>query len=451
MKKILSVLLTIATLTTFLSIFTSCSKTEDKTPAQTDAATETKRIIKADPLSQEEAEELIPSIADLTVDLFKRSFYQNFYENGEQNTLLSPLSVMLALCMTANGADGDTLTEMEAVLGGGLSIADLNRLLSSYANNLPSEKGSKLNIANSIWVRDREDESFIFNTAFADINSRYYGAELRRSEFDENTVKEINGWVSRNTDNMINRIIDEISQDAIVHIINAVVFDADWKHQYTPYNVRNRNFTAFDGDTQNTEFMYSKEQLYIEAENATGFIKPYKNEHYSFAALLPNEDTSITDFIAEMNGENLITALNSAYTPTDGVETGLPKFNFEYETVMNDLLSAMGMPSAFDLTISDFSRLGQSERGNIVINKVLHKTFIEVDELGTKAAAETDIEVADELSDDESEPKFVILDRPFVFAIIDNSTNLPIFIGTLLEIPNAVFNETANTSPTIRQ
>jgi serpin B len=217
-----------------------------------------------------------------------------------------------------------------------------------------------------------------------------------------------------------------------MYLINAIAFDSEWEVPYEDWQLFKRNFNAFNGRIQNTDFMRSLEEMYIETDNATGFLKPYSGGKYSFAALLPNEDVDIADYIAGLTGESLMAALNSAHKHNEGVQAVMPKFSFEYEIEMNDLLAAMGMPTAFCESGADFSRLGHSSAGNLFISKVLHKTFIEVDEIGTRAAAVTVVEVNDESAGDE--PMYVTLDRPFVFAIVDNATNLPVFLGTFITV-----------------
>jgi serpin B len=157
-------------------------------------------------------------------------------------------------------------------------------------------------------------------------------------------------------------------------------------------------------------------------------------DSYSFAAILPDEGIDIADFIADMSGENLAAMLNSAHQPSGGVRAALPKFSFEYDIEMNEMLIAMGMPTAFSPPEADFSRLGEFEGENLYIGFVKHKTFIDVDEVGTRAAAVTCVGIV-RTTTVAPQPVPVILDRPFVFAIVDNTTNLPVFIGALTEIP----------------
>ena len=175
--------------------------------------------------------------------------------------------------------------------------------------------------------------------------------------------------------------------------------------------------------------MYSNESLYLDDGKATGFLKPYKNG-YSFAALLPNEGVALDDYIASLTGEGFLTTVKNA--KEDPVEAAMPKFSYDYGIEMSDALKALGMTVPFDAELADFSGLGHSSDGNIYISCVLHKAYIAVDEKGTKAGAATAIEAP--AAGDWEDRRRVILDRPFVYAIIDNTAGLPIFIGAVTDI-----------------
>ena len=363
----------------------------------------------------------------LAVDLFQSSVL----ESKDENVLISPLSIQLALAMTANGADGDTKAEMEALLGGEITLEDLNEYLYSYVNNLPSAEKYKLQIANSIWFRDDEGRLQV-EKDFLQKNADYYGAQAYKAAFDDQTLKDINNWVKDHTDGMIDSILDQIDEDAVMYLINALVFDAEWQHVYDKSDVYKGKFTNIGGTEKQVDMMHSEETVYLQDENAIGFMKPYSGSKYNFAVLLPNEGADIYEYIAGLTGESLMETLS---TPQLGmVMATLPKFSYEYELTMNDVLKELGMPSAFSGDTADFSKMAHSSRGNIYIGDVLHKTFISVDELGTKAGAVTKVQM-----NDESAPMsewVVTLNRPFVYMIIDNETKLPIFIGTVMDITN---------------
>jgi len=365
----------------------------------------------------------LQACADFAVKLFKNS------ADPEKNSLISPLSVMLALAMTANGADTQTKTEMETLLGGTIPLEDLNGYLYTYVQQLPSEKKYKLEIANSIWFRN-DEERLKVNREFLQKNADYYNAAAYQSDFNKQTLADINHWVKDKTDGMIDKIVDEIDPSTVMYLINALVFDAEWDRVYTKGEVINGDFTAQNGAVRSVKMMCSAETKYLRDENAIGFIKNYKDGKYSFAALLPNEKISVGDYIASLSGTRLLSMLSDAEDAH--VTVRLPKFTYDYSVGMNDALKKMGMPTAFSGEKADFSKLGSASDGNIYIGDVLHKTFISVDELGTKAGAVTKVEMKVESAMPSGYN--VTLDRPFVYAIIDNSTNLPIFLGAALDI-----------------
>ena len=365
------------------------------------------------------------AVTDFALRLFKAG------NKDVKNTLISPLSVLAALSMTANGAKGDTLTEMENVLG--MPVSQLNGYMHSYLNSLPQGEKYKLSLANSIWFTD--DDRFTVNEDFLQTNADYFGADIYKSPFDDTTLKDINNWVKQKTDGMIPEILDEIPDNAIMYLVNALAFEADWTEIYTKDAVSTNTFTTADGTEQEVEFMYSTENGYLEDENATGFIKYYKDRKYAFVALLPNEGITVSEYVNSLNGEALAEMLeNPQEIP---VNTAIPKFETEYDTDMAELLASMGMPKAFDASKADFSALGTSSAGNIFISRVLHKTFISVGEKGTKAGAATAVEMRDECAPGNTESKTVYLDRPFVYMLIDCQNNIPFFMGTLNEVKAA--------------
>lgn len=358
--------------------------------------------------------------ADFAVRLF-----QTTWEEGK-NSLISPLSVMLALSMTANGAKGETLAQMEALLGGDIPIGELNEYLHAYVGSLPSSEKAKLMLANSIWFKD---SGFTVEEDFLQRNADYYGAAAYKSAFDEKTLRDINNWVKENTDGVIDKIVDQMDPYAAMYLVNTVLFDAEWQNIYRKHEVRDGTFTAIDGAKRTVSMMYSNESLYLDDGKATGFLKPYKNG-YSFAALLPNEGVALDDYIASLTGEGFLTTVKNA--KEGPVEAAMPKFSYDYGIEMGDALKALGMTVPFDAALADFSGLGHSSDGNIYISCVLHKAYIAVDEKGTKAGAATAIEApAAGVWEDR---RRVILDRPFVYAIIDNAAGLPIFIGAVTDI-----------------
>lgn len=361
-------------------------------------------------------------VTDFAIRLFKAS-----NENGK-NTLISPLSVLCALAMTANGAEEETLAQMEEVLG--MTTEELNLYLYSYMKNLPQGDKYKLSLANSIWFT--EDERFTVNQDFLQTNADYYGADIYKAPFDKQTLKDINNWVKQNTDGMIPEILDQISPEAIMYLVNALAFEAEWSEIYEKHQVKDGEFTKEDGTKQNAKFMYGSEGTYFEDENATGFMKRYKGGKYAFVAMLPNEGVTVSEYIASLDGESLNALLANPQYAT--VHTSIPKFETEYSVEMSEILKNMGMTEAFDMYNADFEGLGTSTAGNIFISRVLHKTFISVGEKGTKAGAATIVEMKDGAAAEPTEPKEVYLDRPFVYMLVDCENNIPFFIGTMMDV-----------------
>lgn len=353
---------------------------------------------------------------NFSAELLKKCF------DGKTNTLISPLSVSTALTMTANGANGQTKDEMEKVLGNGISLDELNKYLSSFGGSLTSGEGFKLKNANSIWFRDEENRLTV-EKDFLQTNADYFGAAIYKRAFDNDTCKEINNWVNDNTDGMIDNILDSIPDEAIMYLVNAVSFDAEWDIIYHENDVADGKFTNSEDELMKVDMLCSDESVYLEDEDCKGFIKQYKDGKYSFAAILPGGD--IKSFITSLSGEKLSRILGSAKNCV--VEVKLPKFGYEYSSKLNDALSALGMPTAFDGNNADFSGIGRSTMGNISIGEVIHKTKITVDEKGTEAGAAALVEMVDVAGP--LIEKQVILNRPFMYMILDNETMLPLFAG----------------------
>ncbi len=360
--------------------------------------------------------------ADFAVRLFKAA-----NESGK-NTLVSPLSVLAALAMTSNGAKGETKEQMENVLG--MSTDDLNRFFCGYMRALSGDGEKKLKLANSIWFTS--DSRFTVNRDFLQTNADYYGADAYSAPFDNSTLKDINSWVKDRTDGMIPSILDRIPENAVMYLVNALAFEAEWSVTYKDEQVREGTFTLEDGTKKTVDFMYSGENRYLEDDKATGFIKYYKGQKFAFAALLPNEGVAVDEYVASLSGEKLSKMLAEA--PSVSVQTSMPKFETDYDTEMSEILKSMGMPLAFDPDGADLSGLGKSAAGNMYVGRVLHKTFISVAEKGTKAGAATAVEVLDKSAPHFEDAKKVYLDRPFVYMLIDTENNIPFFIGSLMDV-----------------
>ena len=365
-------------------------------------------------------DKFIHSQMDFSLKLFQKCL-------EEDNTLISPLSVSLALAMTANGADGDTLEDMEKALGG-LSIEDLNGYLSYYVNQLPSTENTKLSIANSIWFKNNT-EQFTPKQPFLETAYRYYGADAYAAPFDSTTLADINDWVSQRTDGMIDKLLENMDPYAVMYLINTLLFDGKWAEPYFENSVREGIFTNISGEAQAVEMMHDQDSLYLEDENAIGMVKDYEGG-YRFVALLPKEGMTIEEYLNSLTADGLLEMLSKPKSGT--VFTSLPKFEYECSYNLKSALSELGMASAFR-DDANFTQMGTTDTGKLFISRVIHKTRIAVDTAGTKAGAATAVEMiraTGALRDVVS----ITLDRPFVYLIIDSNTNLPLFMGTVTDL-----------------
>ena len=378
-------------------------------------------------ISEEEKDKEKKEVPESLMDISLNILRQN---TSKANKLISPLSIFTAIGMTTNGAGGETLTELETFLGADISTT--NYFVTEYMKNLASDDKYKVSMANSIWLRD--DSSLTVKEDFLQTNKNYYNVDIYKAAFDVSTKDDINKWVSQKTDGQINKLLEEVpDKDVVMYLINALSFDAEWDEIYEQEDIRDNKFTKLDGTTQQVEFMNSNEFGYIELDGATGVTKPYKDNKYSFVALLPAEGETPEQFISNIDGTKLNYALGNISEET--VITSIPKFTFEYEEELSSTLKNLGVKKAFDGEKADFKNMATSVNGNIYISRVLHKTKIAVDEKGTKAGAITAVEMKTEgCALDEPDMKEVILDRPFVFMIVDNEYNVPLFMGVLNEV-----------------
>ena len=368
-------------------------------------------------MNYSDTEYLTEQILEFSADIFRHTA-------GKDNSLISPVSLLYALAMTANGASGVTLADFEKLTG--TDIDTLNHFLAAFKTNLPQTAKAKLNMANGIWFRD----SFEANQEFLDKNRDYYGAGIYKAPFDDGTVKDINNFAKENTDGQIDKVLENIPDKTVMYLVNALSFDAKWEDKYKKSQISDRIFTAYDGTQQDVKMMYSEENVYIEDENTTGFIKDYDDGKYRFVALLPDKDTDITDYVRNLTGEKLSGLLNTVNCPVDVL---LPQFDATYSAEMKDILTAAGLGSFFDEASADFSNMGSTPY-NLYISSVIHKTTLTLDDNGTKAAAVTLVSVNESAAALPEDLKTVILDRPFVYMIVEEQTNIPVFMGTVMTI-----------------
>lgn len=399
-----------------------CSEAADthrnKKPVKMAASPVSSAELKAD--SGEISDKFSERYAGFTADLFKNTCRDDL-EAGK-NVLISPESVMFALGMTANGADGETLSQMEAVLGGE-NIDSLNDDLLCLMHKANDEKNSQLALANCIWTNS---SLLSLRQDYADKLRQFFAADSFNVAFDEHTHEDMNAWISNNTCGMIQDMPEPVDIRDAAYLINTAAFDAEWDKPYEDTAViKNQEFNAFGGKKQDCTLLKSEENIYLSDADTTGFVKPYKGEKYGFMALLPNdEDTDLADYVSGLDGEKLKALWDNR--SSESVQTYTPEFTSDYNINMNSALQAMGMTNAFDN--ADFSKMAEDSNG-LKISKVLHNTHIELDRKGTKAAAATVVTMTK--GEAIVSNTNVRLDRPFVYAIIDMESGMPVFIGAV--------------------
>ena len=420
-KKMLAVFMSVLSLAACILPFSGCGKTVGKVHnkgVKSGAVRDlTEGISKNESASKAPDDEFKAAASSFAAELFKDN-----YSKGK-TTLVSPLSVLTALALVQNGAQGDTLAQLEQALGG-LDRDTLNAYMRAYCDFLT--ESDELKIANSVWTDSSAEAKRAFLQKAVDSYSAQIFSALLSSK---KTVSSINSWVKKNTDGMIPKIIENADRDAVMMLINAVAFEAKWETPYTNDDIEKLEFNSYSGKSKKTEFMCSTESVYLSDSDAVGFMKPYKNGRFAFAALLPNEDVNIDDYIASLSGEKLMKIFSSA-KKNEEVDVKMPKFKAEYSTQLIDTLKKMGIEDAFDRKSADFSSLIDKNDG-AYIGTVMHKTFIEVDQEGTRAAAATLVGIS-KMSMPAINP--VCLNRPFVYMIVDTETTLPLFIGVQTEI-----------------
>ncbi|GAB6007651.1 serpin family protein [Dysgonomonas reticulitermitis] len=360
-------------------------------------------------------------------DLFKAT-YKN---ENKTNIFISPLSVDMALGMTWNGAAGETKTEMQAALRNqGYTAEDINEYAKTLREALiNADPSTKLAIANSIWTRS----GFNLEQPFIDVNKTNYNAEVKTLDFSSpNAVKEINNWCATNTNNKITEIIETIPSNAVMYLINAIYFKGIWKYQFDKKYTQVLPFTKENGTIQDVKMMSQTENLgYTADENARYLEMPYGNKAFSMIIALPQPEKDLKNVIQNINSDSWNYATKNMQVRSINLQ--LPQFKLECDYDMEKtILPDMGMKLAFNRSLADFTGINKG-RG-LFISKVKHKTFVEVNEEGTEAAAVTSVEVG-VTSVGNPQPINFSVNQPFLFTIKENSTGVILFIGKIGEIP----------------
>jgi len=355
---------------------------------------------------------------EFAFDLFKKTIETS----GETNVFVSPLSVSIALGMTWNGAKGQTKTEMETALKmTGLSATDINDYYKIMQSTLPAiDPTTKLSLANSIWYRT----GFQVKTDFLQINTNYFNAEVREIDFAQAWAKDtINNWCARKTNNLIPTVLDEIPDNAVMYLINAVYFKGIWRKQFDSKKTFETDFTNEAKQSVKVNMMYQKDTFnYTQDDNVQYLDMPYGNKAFSMTVILPNEGKTTTDVLNSLTVDSWKNTLQSM--KEQEIDVYMPRFKTKNKFLLNDELKNMGMKLAFE-DLADFTNIVDDD---LLISKVIHDTYVEVTEKGTEAAAVTVVEII--TTSMPLNPVFRV-NKPFIYIIREKSTGVILFIGKM--------------------
>ncbi|MCD6347425.1 MAG: serpin family protein, partial [Bacteroidales bacterium] len=366
------------------------------------------------------SQELIKSDNTFGLNLFRAVLES---EKADKNVMISPLSVSLALSMAYNGAEGDTRLAMEQVMEmTGLSREEINDLNKKLVDALLAHDPQVvLEIANSIWYRD----GFSVKADFVDRNQSYYDAVVRAMDFtDPNTVDVINDWVSDKTHSKIDKIVDEIDADSFMFFINAIYFKGAWRYEFDKKDIRDAAFYLNEEQSVDVPMMtMDVDANMLQNELFTALELPYGKGNWSMFIFLPSSGRTLDDVIEAFTADNWSSWMDDFVETTD-LTVLMPRFKYSYDTSLSKVLKAMGMEVAFT-PAADFS--GILDGGQLMISDVKHKSFIEVNEEGTEAAAVTSVEIGFT-----SIGNFFAANRPFLFAIAEKSSGTILFAGRMM-------------------
>jgi serpin B len=410
MKKSAIILLSLF----FVSGYTSCTKDN---PDQEPDLTPKNLVLNIN------APQVITNGNEFGVELFTKVALE---EN--KNLMLSPLSASTALTMLLNGCGGNTYDQLKETLKypEDMSISEVNEVYKSLVNQLLNvDPKVKLALANAIFYR----ESFSVKSTFLNTMNSDFGARTEGLDFAlPSALTAINKWASDNTNGKIPKVLDEISSDAVMFLMNALYFKGDWSYQFDKDLTSERPFFTTGGNSVSVSTMNGEVGSKVaKGDNYKAIELPYGRTNFTMAIIVPDETLASfnTSFTAEK--WNAITSTFDGQKEYGEMIVYMPKFKFSYEKILNDQLQSMGLIDAFNSSMANLSGISNA---SIFVSFVKQNTFVEVDEKGTEAAAVTTIGI--ELTSVPPQPEQFIIDKPFIFAIRERTTNALLFIGQVV-------------------
>lgn len=387
---------------------TSCSKADDE-----ELPTEPVQIdLSASQVS------LVNSGNNFAFDLF-RSILAESAE--DENIIISPLSVSVALSMTLNGASGQTREDMLATLGiSGLPDDEINQAYRDLAEALLEvDRRVNIQIANSVWI----EEDFSPKKTFIHVLKEYYNADTGEFDIlDPGAPALVNGWIEDKTNGLIKNMIEKFSDNTVMLLVNAIYFKAKWQEEFDKSMTTPETFIKRSGASSNVPMMRQQETFRISEGNGFIFAElPYGQGNYVMDILLPGTNAGTSSLLPLLENDQFNSLLGGS--GLRDVDLSMPRFKFGFKSKLKEILSDLGMAVAFT-DLADFSRISELD---LLLNEVLHQAFIETNEEGTEAAAATVVEVG--LTSAPTEPLEIKLDHPFLFLIRETTTKTIMFMG----------------------
>jgi serine protease inhibitor len=375
-----------------------------------------------------EAQKPNPKLIDANTKFGFKLFSQLQTQDSDKNLFVSPSSVAIALAMTYNGASGSTQQAMARTLElQGLSLEQINSSYAALKNLLENlDPKVQLTIANSLWA----DKNASFQPDFLKRNRDFYQAKVTNLDFqDRKASSVINNWVKDSTRGIISEIVQQIRPEQVLFLVNAIYFKGRWTEEFDKKQTTEKPFYLASGRQKSHPMMsQSGKYEYLENEQFQAVSLPYgKERKVSFYIFLPKKNSNLKTFYQNLNTQNWQGWISKFQKREGSVQ--IPRFKMDYDVTLNDSLIALGMGEAFS-NRADFSAMGSQK--NLQISEVKHKTFLEVNEEGTEAAAATSVGVM-LTSLPTIEPFRMAVDRPFFCAIRDNQTGSVLFMGSIVE------------------
>lgn len=379
------------------------------------------------PAAQQVDQRLIDATTRFSFDLFQALRA----EEPAANLFISPASVSLALSLTHGGARGETAAEMAKALSvSGLSREELNRENQALQSVLANPDGKvQLSIANSLW----HQKGMKVHLDFLALAKQHYKADVQAVQFGHpDAARQINQWVSRATREKIPTIVDRTSGDARIYLINAIYFNGLWKRPFDPALTRPQPFHLAGGGSKSVPMMsQSGRYRHLQGENFQAVALPYGEGRVSLYLFLPDEGIGPEAFFQSVTAERWQSWLGR-FTEREGTVT-LPRARLEYKAELTRTMQALGMEAAFDDSRADFSGLFAESDERLYIASILHKTYLDMHEKGTEAAAVTAVEVRVTSAPAPGTTFSLVADRPYLIAIRDDQSGAILFLGAVMD------------------